>query len=271
LISDVAMRGLLQRMKAQKLIEGQGRGVYALPGSGAKPSEPRNFQIFRRVDAQDVSWSTLLAEFGTLAEAAVFKMRKRGVLAWPARKGRAADARYRAGWVGKSVETVAKQARGEAVLDGKDVPLWEPPIKPSDVVTLHSDRPHVDRVAKAQKLSWLRTLKGAQLKIAVAVTAKELGWDPMDAVAQLPRAAQRYLRKEAAREQFQEEVTPLMEKYPKRSPQPLRVLFKKSCERIDGLTREICDEVIDEREEALLREKGLKTSWREPGAPIRCG
>jgi hypothetical protein len=60
-----------------------------------------------------------------------------------------------------------------------------------------------------------------------------------------------------------------MENYPKRSPKPLRALFKEACERIDGLTREICDEVIDDVAEALLREKGLKTSWREPGAPIR--
>jgi hypothetical protein len=172
-----------------------------------------------------------------------------------------------------SADSLALLERAGRILDGRGGVFFAlggaPPVEDVTCTTLHPDRPPIDREAKAQKLARLRTLKGEQLKIAVAATAKELAWDPADLAAQLPKATQHYLRKEAARERFREELTPLMEKYPKRSPKPLRALFKEACERIDGLTREICEYVIDEVAEALLREKGLKTSWREPGAPKR--
>jgi hypothetical protein len=58
-----------------------------------------------------------------------------------------------------------------------------------------------------------------------------------------------------------------MEKYPERSPKPLRDLFKNL--GIEGLTLRIFLDVIREVAAALLDEKGLKTSWNAPGAPPR--
>jgi hypothetical protein len=58
-----------------------------------------------------------------------------------------------------------------------------------------------------------------------------------------------------------------MEQHPERPPKPLRDLFKDVCR--DGLTREIFKDVIRDAAAALLREKGLKTSWSAPGAPKR--
>jgi hypothetical protein len=133
--------------------------------------------------------------------------------------------------------------------------------------TLRAVRPHVDREAQTQKVSWLKTLQGERLKIALPATAKELGWDPADLEERLPRSAQRYLRKERARERWREEATALMEQHPERPPKPLRDLFKDVCR--DGLTREIFKDVIRDAAAALLREKGLKTSWSAPGAPKR--
>jgi hypothetical protein len=105
------------------------------------------------------------------------------------------------------------------------------------------------------------------LKIALSATAKECGWDLAELTERLPQSAQRYLRKESARERWRDEARILMEQYPERSPKPLLVLFKGL--QIDGLTRQIFMDVIREVAAALLREKGLKTSWSEPGAPPR--
>jgi hypothetical protein len=128
-------------------------------------------------------------------------------------------------------------------------------------------RPRIQRETEAQKVAWLRTLNGEQLKIALAATAKELCCDPADLAEQLSRSAQRYLRKETARERLREEVRRLMEQCPERPPKPLPDLFKYL--RKDGLTRRIFKDVIGEVAAALLQEKGLKTSWRAPGAPPR--
>jgi hypothetical protein len=130
-----------------------------------------------------------------------------------------------------------------------------------------AQRPYVDREALTQKIARLRTLEGEQLKIALSATAKECGWDPAELAERLPKSAQRYLRKENARERWRDEARILMEQSPERSPKPLLVLFKGL--QIDGLTRQIFMDVIREVAAALLREKGLKTSWSEPGAPPR--
>jgi hypothetical protein len=130
-----------------------------------------------------------------------------------------------------------------------------------------AQRPHVDREALTQKVAWLRTLAGERLKIAFSATAKEFGGDAADLAERLPKSAQRYLRKESARERWRDEARILLEQYPERSPKPLPVLFKGL--QIDGLTREIFMDVISEVAATLLREKGFKTSWSEPGAPPR--
>ncbi len=88
-----------------------------------------------------------------------------------------------------------------------------------------------------------------------------------DSAERLSKSAQRHLRKERAREQWREDATKLMEQFPERSPKPLRELFRSV--GIDGLTRQIFKDVIRDVAVALLREKGLKTSWTEPGAPSR--
>jgi hypothetical protein len=103
------------------------------------------------------------------------------------------------------------------------------------------------------------------LRIAVADTAKEWAYDPEDLAERLSRSAQRTLRRESAREQWRQKATILMEQNPKRSPKPLRDLFKDL--GIKGLTHRIFLDVIREVAAALLEQKGLKTSWNAPGAP----
>jgi hypothetical protein len=173
-----------------------------------------------------------------------------------------------------SADSLAVLERAGRILDGRGGVFFTfgviPLVEEVTWTTLRPEWPRMDPGVLGEKLVWLKTLKGEQLKGAVAATAKELGMDAATLeVSVLSKSELRAARKDAAREQWRAEVTPLMEKYPKRSPKPLRVLFKSACERIDGLTREICEHVIEEVAEALLREKVLKTSWREPGAPIR--
>jgi biotin operon repressor len=175
------------------------------------------------------------------------------------------------GFVVASAESLATLKRGP-IFDGRGgifLATLERPAPPDPTVfkVLRAERPHIDREAQAQKVAWLRTLHGEKLKIALTTTAKELGWDPADLAERLSKSAQRYLRKESARERWREEATRLMEQYPERAPKPLRDLFKDLCK--DGLTRQIFKDVIREVAATLLREKGLKTSWSAPGAPPR--
>jgi hypothetical protein len=128
-----------------------------------------------------------------------------------------------------------------------------------------SENPWVDREALAQKIAWLRTLKGEPLKIALPATAKELACDPAELAERLSKSAQRYLRKDNARARWRVEARRLMEQHPERAPKPLPDLFKDA--RRYGVTREIFKDVIHEVAAALLKEKGLKTSWSNPGNP----
>jgi hypothetical protein len=192
--------------------------------------------------------------------AAINNLRKRGLFD-PSRISVSAEAR-------------TKTERGETIFNKKGKVFWAPEVSPAAPVeaavftALRADRPPVDREAQAQKVAWLRTLdEGEQLKIALTATAKELGWDPVDLAERLSRSAQRYLRKERARERWREEATVLMEQYPERPPKPLPDLFKDVGK--DGLTRQIFKDVIREVAAALLRKKGLKISWSAPGAPKR--
>ena len=129
----------------------------------------------------------------------------------------------------------------------------------------HAERLGVDRGALAQKIAWLRTQKGEQLKIALSATTNELGCDPADLVERLSKSAQRYLRKESARERWREKVRRLMEQNPGRPPKPLPDLFEES--RKDGVTRQDFRDVICEEAAALGQQTGLKISWSAPGNP----
>ena len=176
--------------------------------------------------------------------------------------------------VAVSAEARAKTKRGETIFNKKGKVFWAPEVPSSDAqrvdaavfTTLRPERPRVDREAREQKLAWLRTLKGEQLKSAVAITANELACDPGDLVERLPKSAQRYLRNETARERWREKLTRMMEEAPKRSPKPLPDLFKDAHEA--GVSRRVCKDVIREVT-AVLRQKGLETSWSDPGAPKR--
>jgi hypothetical protein len=129
----------------------------------------------------------------------------------------------------------------------------------------HAESLRVHRELLAQKVARLRTQNGEQLKIALSATANELGCDPADLAERLSRSAQRYLRKESAREQWREKVRRWMEQNPERPPKPLRDLLEDS--RKDGVTRQDFRDVIREEAAALGQEKGLKISWSAPGNP----
>ena len=123
----------------------------------------------------------------------------------------------------------------------------------------------MDREALVQKVAWLRTQKGEQLKIALSATANEIGCDPEDLVERLSRSAQRYLRKESARERWRDKVRRWMQQNPGRPPKPLPDLFEDS--RKDGVTRQDFRDVIREEAAGLEQQKGLKISWSAPGNP----
>jgi hypothetical protein len=170
-----------------------------------------------------------------------------------------------------SAEARAKTERGDTIFNKKGKVFWAPdvsaaPVEAAVFTALRPERPRVDREARAQKLAWLRTLKGEQLKSAVAITAKELAWDPGDLVERLPKSVQRYLRNETTRERWREKLTRMMEESPKRSPKPLPDLFKDAHEA--GVSRRMCKDMIREVT-AVLRQKGLETPWSDPGAPKR--
>jgi hypothetical protein len=174
------------------------------------------------------------------------------------------------GVVVASAESLATLQRGP-IFDGRGGIFFTAqetvaPLHAAVFTTLRPERPRVDREARAQKLASLRTLKGEQMKSAVAITAKELACDPEDLIERLPKSAQRYLRNETARERWREKLTRMMKESPKRSPKPLPDLFKDAHEA--GVSRRVCKDMIREVT-AVLRQEGLEASWSDPGAPKR--
>jgi hypothetical protein len=170
-------------------------------------------------------------------------------------------------------EIVDKLERGEGILIAPGKVFYArpggPPVDHSALVTLRPERPRVDPGVLAEKIVWLKTLKGEQRKGAIAATAKELGMDA--AVLEglvLSKSELRAARKDVAKEQWRAEVTSLMQKCPERSPLPLRKLFKEVSSRIVGLTRQTFKDVLREQK-VWLEQKGLKTSWDAAGAPPR--
>ena len=263
-IRQTSTYALVKRMTDCGWLERVDAGIYGLPGRSRKPYEPRTLQLLRIVYTAPghqmgtgqavviLDWSPKLlsATASELCSRNLLKSEKR-VLIVPR-------------------EIVDKLARGEGVPIAPGKVFYAraggPPVDHSAFTALRAERPRVDREAQARKVSWLKTLEGEELKVAVTATAKELGWDRADLAERLSRSAQRYLNKERAREEWREEATRLMEQYPERSPKPLPDLFKDL--RKAGLTKRIFKDVIREVA-AALQEKGLKTSWSAPGAPKR--
>jgi hypothetical protein len=263
-IRQTSTYALVKRMTDCGWLERVDAGIYGLPGRSRKPYEPRTLQLLRIVYTAPghqmgtgqavviLDWSPKLlsATASELCSRNLLKSEKR-VLIVPR-------------------EIVDKLARGEGVPIAPGKVFYAraggPPVDHSAFTALRAERPRVDREAQARKVSWLKTLEGEELKVAVTATAKEFGWDRADLAERLSRSAQRYLNKERAREEWREEATRLMEQYPKRSPKPLPDLFKDL--RKAGLTKRIFKDVIREVA-AALQEKGLKTSWSAPGAPNR--
>ena len=263
-ITRGALVNVLISMTRIGLIERYSDGIYGVPRSGGERYESGTRLIFKLALAvPETTRAALCAATGystARVGAAINNLRKRGLFD-PSRISVSAEAR-------------TKTERGETIFNKKGKVFWALEVSPAAPVeaavftALRADRPPVDREAQAQKVAWLRTLdEGEQLKIALTATAKELGWDPVDLAERLSRSAQRYLRKERARERWREEATALMEQYPERPPRPLPDLFKDVGK--DGLTRQIFKDVIREVAAALLLKKGLKTSWSAPGAPKR--
>jgi hypothetical protein len=257
-LKELANRGEIDRHK---------QGLYWRQGTVAAPHESDAQRAYKMVySAPDqrmreaelaVALGLLRRDTATLAS----QLRKRGLFASATGNG----------LVVASAESLATLRRGP-IFDRRGgiffaAPERPAPLDPAVFTALRAERPRVDREAQAQKVAWLRTLEGEQLKIALTATAKELGWDPVDLAERLSKSAQRYLRKERARERWREEASRLMEQYPERSPKPPRDLFKDL--RKDGLTRQIFMDVIREVAAALLQEKDLKSSWSAPGAPPR--
>jgi hypothetical protein len=265
-ITRGALVNVLISMTRNGLIERYSDGIYGVPRSVGEHYESIPRRIFKLALAvPETTRAALIGATGCSSgsvSGAIDNLRKRGL--------------FDPSVVAVSAEARAKAERGETIFNKKGKVFWAPApeVPPSDAqrvdaavfTTLHPDRPRVDREARAQKLTSLRTLKGEQLKSAVAITAKELAWDPGDLVERLPKSAQRYLRNETARERWREKLTRMMQESPKRSPKPLPNLFKDAHEA--GVSRRVCKDMIREVT-AALRQKGLETSWSDPGAPKR--
>jgi hypothetical protein len=177
------------------------------------------------------------------------------------------------GVVAVSADSLAVLEGAGRILDGRGGVFFAlgvaPPVEDVTWTTLRPERPRIDPGVLGEKIVWLKTLKGGQRKGAIAATAKELGMDAAALEASvLSKSELRAARKDAAKEQWRAEVTPLMQKYPERSPLPLPKLFKEASSRIVGLTRETFKEVLREQK-VWLEQKGLKTSWDAAGAPTR--
>jgi hypothetical protein len=257
-LKELANRGEIDRLKL---------GVYWRRGTASAAYESdfqRMYKLVYRAPDHRMREAELAVALGLSRRdvaSLVSLLRKRGLFAPATGKG----------VVVASVKSLATLQRGP-IFDGRGgiffaAPKSAAPLEGAVFTALRPERPHVDREAQAKKVAWLRTLEGEQLKVALTAKAKELGWDPADLAERLSRSAQRYLKKESAREQWREEATRLMEQYPERSPKPLPDLFKDLGK--DGLTKRIFKDVIREVAAALLKEKGLKTSWSAPGAPTR--
>jgi hypothetical protein len=172
-----------------------------------------------------------------------------------------------------SAKSLAMLKRDRRIVDGRGGVFFAlgvaPPVEDVTWTTLRPERPRIDPGVLGEKIVWLKTLKGEQRKGAVAAAAKELGMDAAALeVSVLSKSELRAARKDVAKEQWRAEATPLMQKYPERSPLPLPKLFKEVSSRIVGLTRQTFKEVLREQK-AWLEQKGLKTSWDAAGAPTR--
>jgi hypothetical protein len=149
--------------------------------------------------------------------------------------------------------------------------FWAPEVSHSvppdhvlftSVTTLRHERAPVDHEAKERKIAWLKTLEGEDLKSGLVAMASELACDPADLAVRLSKSAQRYLREDAAREDWGKKVRVWMEQSPKRPPKSLPGLFKDAFN--EGVSRRVCKDVIREAAAALM-----KISWSEAGAPKR--
>ena len=262
---------LVKRMTDCGWFERDFAGVYGLPSRTRKPYEARTLQLLRLVytaPGHETGTAEGLAVLGwssNLLSATVSELCSRKLLVKPgkdARKGFRVPA-----------EVVDKLERGEGILIAPGKVFYArpggPPVNHSALVTLHPERPRIDFGVLGQKIVWLKTLKGKQRKDGVAATAKEYGMDAATLEASvLSKSELRAARKDAAKEQWRAEVTPLMQKFPERSPLPLPKLFKEASSRIAGLTTRAFKDVLREQK-VWLEQRGLKTSWDTAGAPTR--
>ena len=237
---EVPSTGLAQELKElanRAEIDRLAAGLFWRKGKATAPYEldaQRAYKLVHSAADQRMREAELAAALGLSRRdtaPVVSQLRKRGLFSSATGKG----------FVVASAESRAMLQRGP-IFDGRGGIFFTAPERPAPLdaavfTALRAERPGVEVPAQA------------------------------DSAERLSRSAQRHLRKERAPERWREEATSLMEQYPERSPKPLPELFKYL--RIDGLTRQIFKNVICEVAAALLREKGLKTSWTEPGAPPR--
>jgi len=259
---------LLKRMTDSRWFERDFAGMYGLPSRTRKPYEARTLQLLRLVytaPGHEMSTAEALAVLGwspKLTSATASELCSRKLLVKPGKS------RFRV-----PAEVVDKLERGEGILIAPGKVFYArpggPPVDHSALVTLRPERPRIDPGVLGEKIVWLKTLNGEQRKDAIAATAKESGMDAaaLEALV-LSKSELRAARKDAAKEQWRAEVTPLMQKCPERSPLPLPKLFKEASSRIVGLTKRTFKDVLREQK-VWLEQKGLETSWDAAGAPTR--
>jgi hypothetical protein len=259
-LKELANRGEIDRLKL---------GVYWRRGTASAAYESDIQRMYRLVYSapdhrmREAELAVALGLSRGDAASRVSILRKRGLFA-PATGN---------GVVVASAESLATLQRGP-IFDGRGGIFYSASkviacAEDVTFTTLHPERPRIDPGVLGEKIVWLKTLKSKQRKDAVAATAKELGMDAVALeVSVLSKSELRAARKDAAKEQWRAEVTPLMQKFPERSPLPLPKLFKEVSSRIVGLTRETFKEVLREQK-VWLEQNGLNTSWGAAGAPPR--
>ena len=264
-ITRGALVNVLISMTRIGLIERYSDGIYGIPRSEGERYELGTRLVFKLALAvPETTRAALCAATGystARVGAAIINLRKRGL--------------FDASRISVSAEARAKTERGETIFNKKGKLFWAPDVSPAAPVeaavftNLRLDRPRIDPGVLGEKIVWLKTLKGEQRKAAIAATAKELGMDAAALEASvLSKSELRAARRDAAKEQWRAEVTPLMQKCPERSPLPLPKLFKEASSRIVGLTKRTFKDVLHEQK-VWLEQRGVKTSWDAAGAPIR--
>ena len=167
-LKELAKRGEIDRHKA---------GLYWRKGTAAKPYELQTQQLYRlaydapghRIPNAELAVAMDITR--KKLETLLSKVRKR----W--RNPRLFEDATGDGVAAVSADSLAVLEHAGRILDGRGGVFFAlgvaPPVEDVTWATLRPERPRIDPDVLAEKIVWLKTLKGEQRKEAVAAIAKK--------------------------------------------------------------------------------------------------